>query len=159
MMRYVVGILVMFLMSGCISKLAENVDEKTLDYGMTNSKKIEIKNSETSKTFVTITYINPINHALVTQESEKFIVGTYKASGDGSFEKVMFSGFQVNGSDENLTVTPLSQDYPLLKLVSAANAWTNYVLVQAPKTDQIKMEISFENDQSQRVAVKFQKDF
>lgn len=159
MMRYLAVILVAFLMSGCVSKLADNEGEKTLDYSMANSKKIEIKNSETSKTFVIITYLNPINHELVTQESEKFIVGTYKASGDSSFEKVTLSGFQVNGSDENITVEPLHKDSPLLKLVSTANTWTNYVLVQAPKTDEIKMEISFENDLSQRVSVKFQKDF
>lgn len=159
MMRFTAVVLVAFLMSGCASKLADNMDEKTLDYSMANSKKIEIKNSETSKTFVIITYINPINHELVTQESEKFIVGTYKASGDGAFEKVTLSGFQVNGSDENLTVSPLNRDYPLLKLLPTTNAWTNYVLVQAPKTDEIEMEISFENDQSQRVPVKFRKDF
>lgn len=158
-MRYLAVILVAFLMSGCVSKLADNEGEKTLDYSMANSKKIEIKNSETSKTFVIITYLNPINHELVTQESEKFIVGTYKASGDSSFEKVTLSGFQVNGSDENITVEPLHKDSPLLKLVPTANTWTNYVLVQAPKTDEIKMEISFENDLSQRVSVKFQKDF
>lgn len=158
-MRYLAVILVAFLMSGCVSKLADNEGEKTLDYSMANSKKIEIKNSETSKTFVIITYLNPINHELVTQESEKFIVGTYKASGDSSFEKVTLSGFQVNGSDENITVELLHKDSPLLKLVPTANTWTNYVLVQAPKTDEIKMEISFENDLSQRVSVKFQKDF
>lgn len=158
-MRYLAVILVAFLMSGCVSKLADNEGEKTLDYSMANSKKIEIKNSETSKTFVIITYLNPINHELVTQESEKFIVGTYKASGDSSFEKVTLSSFQVNGSDENITVEPLHKDSPLLKLVPTANTWTNYVLVQAPKTDEIKMEISFENDLSQRVSVKFQKDF
>ncbi|MBP1680518.1 MAG: hypothetical protein H6Q35_857 [Proteobacteria bacterium] len=158
-MRYLAVILVAFLMSGCVSKLADNEGEKTLDYSMANSKKIEIKNSETSKTFVIITYLNPINHELVTQESEKFIVGTYKASGDSSFEKVTLSGFQVNGSDENITVEPLHKDFPLLKLVPTANTWTNYVLVQAPKTDEIKMEISFENDPLQRVSVKFQKDF
>ena len=158
-MRYLAVILVAFLMGGCVSKLADNEGEKTLDYSMANSKKIEIKNSETSKTFVIITYLNPINHELVTQESEKFIVGTYKASGDSSFEKVTLSGFQVNGSDENITVEPLHKDFPLLKLVPTANTWTNYVLVQAPKTDEIKMEISFENDLSQRVTVKFQKDF
>ena len=158
-MRYMAVVLVAFLMSGCASKLADNMGEKTLDYSMANSKKLEIKNSETSKTFVIITYLNPINHELVTQESEKFIVGTYKASGDGSFEKVALSGFQVNSSDENVTVSPLSKDFPLLKLVPTANTWTNYVLVQAPKTDEIEMEISFESDPSQRVSAKFRKDF
>ncbi|WP_041957028.1 hypothetical protein [Sulfurospirillum arsenophilum] len=158
-MRYFAMVLVAFLMSGCASKLAHDEGEKTLDYSMANSKKIEIKNSETSKTFVTITYLNPINHELITQESEKFIVGTYMATGNGSFDKVELSGFQVNGSDENVTVTPLAQDASVLKLVSSVNAWTNYVLVQAPKTEEIKMEISFENDHSARVTVKFQKDY
>lgn len=159
MMRYFAMALVVFLMSGCASKLAQDEGEKTLDYSMANSKKVEIKNSETSKTFVTITYLNPINHELITQESEKFIVGTYVATGDGSFDRVVLSGFEVNGSDENVTVTPLNQDASVLKLISSSNAWTNYVLVQAPKTEEFKMEFSFENDQSQRVKVKFQKDY
>ena len=159
MMRYFSMVLVAFLMSGCASKLAHNEGEKTLDFSMANSKKIEIKNSETSKTFVTITYLNPINHELVTQESEKFIVGTYMATGDGAFDKVTFSGFKVNGSDENLTVTALTQDAPVLKLISTSNAWTNYVLVQAPKTENYKMDFSFGNDPSQMVTVKFQKDY
>ncbi|KFL34887.1 MULTISPECIES: hypothetical protein [unclassified Sulfurospirillum] len=158
-MRYIAMTLIVFLISGCASKLSENESEKTLDYGMANSKKIEIKNSETSKTFVLITYLNPIQHELITQESEKFVVGTYKATGDGAFDKAILSKFKVNGSDANLSITPLSQDAPILKLISTSNAWTNYVLVQAPKTDEIKMEISFENDQSQRVSTTFRKDF
>jgi len=158
-MRYISLVVVAFLMVGCASKLSENESEKTLDYSVTNSKKIEIINSKTSKTFVTITYLNPINHDLVTQESEKFIVGTYKATGDGAFDKIMLSKFKVNGDDENLTITQLNLDAPILKLITSANAWTNYVLVQAPKTEQVKMEISFENDQSQRVSATFQKDF
>jgi hypothetical protein len=158
-MRYISLVVVAFLMVGCASKLSENESEKTLDYSVTNSKKIEIINSKTSKTFVTITYLNPINHDLVTQESEKFIVGTYKATGDGAFDTINLLKFKVNGNDENLTVTQLSQDAPLLKLITSANAWTNYVLVQAPKTEEIKMEISFENDQSQRVSATFRKDF
>lgn len=158
-MRYFAMVLAAFLMSGCASKLAHDEGEKTLDYSMANSKKIEIKNSETSKTFVTITYLNPINHELITQESEKFIVGTYMASGDGSFDKVALSGFKVNGSDENVTVSPLAQDASVLKLVSSANAWTNYVLVQAPKTEAVDMEFSFENDPLQRAKVKFRKDY
>ena len=158
-MQYGLMVLVVLILQGCATKLADDQHEKLMDYGMFNSKKIEIKNSETSKTYVTITYLNPISHELITQESEKFIVGTYRATGDGSFEKVTLSGFKVNGSDENLTVTPLPQEAPLLKLVSSTNAWTNYVLVQAPKTEQIKMEFSFENDQSKRVTTNFQKDY
>jgi len=158
-MRYISMVLIVFLMAGCASKLSENDGEKTLDYGMTHSKKIEITNSETSKTFVTITYLNPIKDELVTQESEKFIVGTYKATGDGAFDKIMLSKFKVNGSDDNITVTPLEQNASLLKLIASANAWTNYVLVQAPKTEQVKMEISFENDHSGKVSATFRKDF
>lgn len=158
-MRYMSLVLVSFLMWGCASKLAENEGEKTLDYGMTHSKKIEIINSETSKTFVTVMYVNPINHELVTQESEKFIVGTYKATGDGTFDTISLSKFKVNGSDENVTVTPLEANAPLLKLIASVNAWTHYVLVQAPKTEDVKMEISFENDHSQRVSATFRKDF
>ena len=144
---------------GCATKLADNESEKTLDYGMANSKKIEIKNSATSKTFVMVTYLNPIKNELIDQESEKFVVGTYKATGDGAFERVSFNGYKVNGNDENVTVTPLEFGAPLLKLVSTANAWSNYVLVQAPKTEKINMELSFENDRSEKVSVNFRKDF
>ena len=158
-MRYTLIVLAVLMMQGCATKLAEDQHEKLMDYGMSNSKKIEIKNSETSKTYVTITYLNPISHELVSQESEKFIVGTYIATGDGSFEKATLSGFKVNGSDENITLTPLNQDAPLLKLISTTNAWTNYMLVQAPKTEQIQMEFSFENDQSKRVTTNFRKDY
>lgn len=158
-MRYGLMVLVVLMIQGCATNLVDNQHEKLMDYGMSNSKKVEIKNSETSKTFVTITYLNPINHELVTQESEKFIVGTYMATGDGSFEKTTLSHFKINGSDANITVTPLSQDAPVLGLISSLNAWTNYVLVQAPKTEQVKMEFSFESGPSQQVITKFQKDY
>lgn len=158
-MRYSLMVLAVLMMQGCATKLVDNQHEKLMDYGMSNSKKVEIKNSETSKTFVTITYLNPINHELITQESEKFIVGTYMATGDGSFEKTTLSHFKINGSDANITVTPLSPDAPVLGLISSSNAWTNYVLVQAPKTEQIKMEFSFESGPSQQVTTKFQKDY
>jgi hypothetical protein len=158
-MRYIMGVCLMFLISGCASKLADNASEKVLDYGMTNSKKIEIKHSETSKTFVVITYLNPLNHPLITQKNEQFIVGTYRATGDEGGGKTTLSSFAVNGKSEEVRVTPLEKDNPLLTLVSSSNAWTDYVLVEAPYTSTIKMELSFETDHLKRVSVAFQKDY
>ena len=158
-MRYMSLVLVAFLMSGCISKLAENEAEKTLDYGMTNSKKVEIKNSETSRTIITMTYLNPIAHDLITQESEKFVVGTYVTSKTGTGTPATLSKFLVNGSAENVSVTPLAADAEVLKLIPSTNAWAKYVLVQAPKTEKLKMELSFENDRSEKVLATFQKDY
>lgn len=158
-LRYGLIALCALLLSGCASKLLDAEDEKVLDYSMTNSKKIEIINSPTSKTFITITYLNPLMHEDVSQESEKFVVGTYMATGEGTFNKTTLSGFQINHMHENVKVTPLEHDSPLLKLVPFANAWTSYVLVESPKTEKLKMEISFESDQTQRVSVTFQKDF
>jgi hypothetical protein len=148
------------VLSGCASKLADAEEEKVLDYSMTYSKKIEIVHSATSKTFVTVTYLTPLIHENVTQETEKFIVGTYLATGDGSSSPLIkLFGFMINNEQEEVKVTPLTHDSPLLKLVPSANAWTNYVLVEAPKSDKLKMEISFESDQTQRVSAAFQKDF
>ena len=157
-MRYLVSFLMILALSGCATKLAENDSEKMLDFGLSNSKKLEIKESESVSTFVTVTYLNPISHELITQDSEKFIVSTYRASKDNSFERTNLRNFKVNGKEEGVKVSPLSSDSPLLKLVSAASAWSSYVLVEATKTEQIKMEISFENDQSTRVSASFQKD-
>lgn len=150
--------LISFSMFGCASKLVDAENEKVLDYSMTNSKKLEIVNSATSKTFVTVTYLNPLTHEDVNQESEKFIVGTYLATGDGPTLPMMLQNFKINGQ-KALSVTPLEQGDLLLKLVPSSNGWTKYVLVEAPKTETIKMEISFENDRSQRVSATFQKDF
>ncbi len=159
-MRYVIVVFLAFLMSGCASKLAHDEGEKVLDYGMTNSKKVEIKHSEKSRTFVIITYLNPLNHPLVTNESEKFIVGTYLATGEGNtVASTTLSHFLVNGKEEGVRVTPLEKNDPLLKLVSSSNAWTEYLLVQAPYSETINMQLSFESDHSQRVSVVFQKDF
>jgi len=159
LMRYVVAVFLLFLMSGCASKLAHNESEKVLDYGMTHSKKIEIKHSETSRTFVVITYLNPLNHTLVTQESEKFIVGTYMATGEAVSTKTMLQSFAINKKQDDVKVRTLAKDDPLLTLVSSANAWTDYLLVEAPYSDTINMEISFEIDHSQRVSVTFRKDY
>ncbi|AFL68036.1 hypothetical protein [Sulfurospirillum barnesii] len=158
-MRYIMGVCLMFLISGCASKLADNASEKVLDYGMTHSKKVEIIHSKTSRTFVTITYLNPLNHPLVTQNHEQFIVGTYRATGEESFVKTTLRAFEVNGKTEEVRVTPLEKDNPLLTLVSSSNAWTDYVLVEAPYTSTIKMELSFETDHSKRVSVGFRKDY
>jgi len=147
------------MITGCTSKYADIESEKVLDYGVTNSKKIEIVNSPTSKTFVTITYLNPIQHEAVTQDTEKFIVGTYLATGNGANDKMKFSGYTVNGSKEGVKVTPLSQDNPLLKLVASSNIWTSYILVESPKTDKIKMQLSFESDHSGTVSATFEKDY
>lgn len=157
--KYALVALSALVITGCASKLADAEGEKVLDYGMTNSKKIEIINSPTSKTFVTITYLTPIQHEAITQDTEKFIVGTYMATGDGTYDKIRLSGFSVNGVYEDVKVTPLEHDNPLLRLVSSSNAWASYVLVESPKTEKIKMEISFESDQSQRVSVTFEKDY
>ncbi len=147
------------MMAGCASKLVDAEDEKVLDYSMTNSRKIEIVNSATSKTFITVTYLNPLMHEDVDQNSEKFIVGTYMATGDGTFEKPKLFGFKVNDDQEDVNVTQLEKESPLLKLIPSANAWADYVLVEAPKTDKINMAISFESDHSARVSATFRKDF
>jgi len=158
-LNYALVALSSLMIMGCASKLADLESEKVLDYGVTNSKKIEIINSPTSKTFVTITYLNPIEDEVVTQDTEKFIVGTYLATGNGADEKMKFSGYMVNGSEEGVIVTPLSNDDPLLKLIASANLWTNYVLVESPKTDKLKMEFSFENGHSGKVSATFEKDY
>ena len=147
------------MLLGCATKLADAEDEKTLDYIMTKSKKFEIVHSPTSKTFVSVTYLNPISHDSIVQDSEKFIVGTYLKTSDGEFRKVSLSGFEINGRKDYVTVKPITLENPLMKLISSANEWSNYVLVEAPKTEQLKMQFSFENGHSQRVSAEFRKDF
>lgn len=162
-MRYVlvIGAILGFL--GCVhAQPSFDVEhEKLLDFGMANSKKIELLDPKSeAKTYVIVTYLNPIKHELVTQESEKFIVGTYVATGAPTASKVTLANFEVNHlPKEEIKVSVLPHGHPLLKLISSANPWTEYLLVEAPKTEQIDMNISFENDQATRLFVKFQKDY
>ena len=160
-MRYIFIVMLGWLFLGCSSSYdALHVEsEKVLDFGMANSKKLEMINSPTSKTYVTITYLNPIKHALVNNDSEKFIVGTYVATGENEVQKAILSNFAINGEKEEIKVSPLDKDAKILKLVSSSNPWSDYLLVEAPFTDKIDMNISFENDHSKRVSAKFRKDF
>lgn len=160
-MRYILVMMLGWLFLGCSSSYdALHVqNEKVLDFGMANSKKIEITNSPTSKTYVTITYLNPIKHALLNNDTEKFIVGTYMATGENEMQKVTLSNFAINGKKEEIKVSPLDKDAEILKLVSSSNPWSDYSLVEAPFTDKIDMNISFENDHSKRVSAKFRKDY
>jgi len=162
-MRYVFLVALAWLIVGCSSKQpdASIEKDKMLNFGMTNSKKVEIIHASSKvKTFVTITYLNPIKHELITNEKEQFVVGTYMATGEESTPKVTLANFEVNTlPKEEIKVTPLSFDNPLLSIVSSSNPWTDYVLVEAPKTDDINMTIRFENDQSSSVSVMFRKDF
>lgn len=160
-MRYVFMVMLGWLFLGCSSSYdALHVQsERVLDFGMANSKKIEIKNSPTSKTYVTITYLNPIKHALLNNDSEKFIVGSYMATGENEGQKVTLSNFAINGKKEEIKVSPLNKDAAILKLVSSSNPWTDYLLVEAPFTEKIDMNISFESDHSAKVTSKFRKDY
>ncbi|MDD2382981.1 MAG: hypothetical protein PHN18_02190 [Sulfurospirillaceae bacterium] len=146
---------------GCSSKpLASFENEKLLDFGMVNSKKIELLNDKDSKTYFTVTYLNPIKHELInSQESEQFIIGTYVATGEGTTRSMELSNFEVNDSNESISVTKLEKDAPLLTLISSSNPWTEYLLVEAPYHKEHKMKLSFENDRSEKVSVTFQKDF
>lgn len=160
-MRYILVVMLGWLFLGCSSSYdALHVQsEKVLDFGMANSKKLEITNSPTSKTYVIITYLNPIKHALLNNDSEKFIVGTYMATGENEVQKVTLSNFAINDKKEKIKVSPLDKNADILKLVSSSNPWSDYLLVEAPFTDKIDMNISFENDHSMKVLAKFQKDF
>ena len=60
---------------------------------------------------------------------------------------------------EETKVSPLDKDAKLLKLIASANPWSDYLLVEAPFTDKIDMNISFENDHSAKVSTRFRKDF
>lgn len=162
-MRYVFLVALVWLIVGCSSKQPDTSIEKDkmLNFGMANSKKVEISHASSKvKTFVTVTYLNPIKHELITNEKEQFVVGTYMATGEESIPKVVLANFEVNSlPKEEITVTPLGFDNPLLSIISSANPWTDYLLVEAPKTDDINMTIRFENDQSSGVSVMFRKDF
>ena len=160
-MRYVFVMMLGWLFLGCSSSYdALHVEsERVLDFGMANSKKLEIINSPTSKTYIMITYLNPIKHELIKNDSEKFIVGYYVATGENEIQKAVFSNFVINGKKEEIKVSPLNKDAEILKLVSSSNPWSDYLLVEAPFTEKIDMNISFENDHSMQVLAKFRKDF
>lgn len=150
-----------WLFLGCSSSYdtLQVANEQMLDFGMANSKKIQIVNSPTSKTYITITYLNPIKHELLNNDSEKFIVGSYMATGENEMQKVALSNFAINGKKEETKVSPLDKDAELLKLISSSNPWSDYLLVEAPFTEKIDMNISFENDHSKKVLTKFRKDY
>ncbi len=162
-MKYASLFLSAVLLAGCSYKEfpAHQQGEKTLDFGMVNSKKIELAEDNSSvKSYIIVTYLNPISHPLVTQEKEKFLIGIYTASGNESAPKVVLKNFTVNEfSKESLNVREVSFNDPLLALVSSANPWSEYLLVEAPKTDKVDMLIGFENDRSKRVTASFRKDY
>ena len=160
-MKYIFIVMIGWLFLGCSSSYdALHVEsERVLDFGMANSKKLKIINSATSKTYVTITYLNPIKHVLVNNDTEKFIVGTYMATGENEMQKVTLSNFAINGKKEEVKVFPLDKDAEILKLVSSSNPWSDYLLVEAPWSEKIEMNISFENDHSAKVSAKFRKDY
>ncbi len=162
-MRYVFLVALTWLFLGCASKQpdASVENDKMLNFSMANSKKVELSHpSSPSKTFVTITYLNPIKHELITQAREQFIVGTYMATGEQSLPKVLLANFEINDSPkEEIKITPLAFGHPLLSLISSANPWTDYLLVEAPISEKIEMTIRFENDLSSSVSVTFRKDY
>lgn len=149
------------VIAGCSSKTYTHVEnDKLLDFGMANSKKVELRNADNTKTYVTVTYLNPIKHELINPtDTEKFVVGTYLATGEAKVQPVVLSNFAVNGSDENITVTKLDSNASYLSLIASANPWTEYLLIEAPYTSTRNMKISFENDRSEKVSVTLQKDF
>lgn len=162
-MKYASFFLSVVLLTGCSYKefTAHQHSEKTLDFGMVNSKKIELveENSEI-KSYIIVTYLNPISDPLITQENEKFLIGIYTTAKDQSTPKVKLKNFTVNGLlVESSHVRELPFNDPLLGLISSAHPWAEYLLVEAPKTNKIDMLISFENDHSKRVTVSFQKDY
>jgi len=162
-MRYAFLLVFGVLILGCSSKQpdASLENDKLLNFGMANSKKLELINPDSkAKTYVLVTYLNPIKHELITGDYEQFIVGTYMATGEEAIPKVALANFEVNTlPKEEIKVSKLPFDSPLLKLISSSNPWTDYILVEAPKTDDINMTIRFENDHSGRVSAKFQKDY
>lgn len=82
------------------------------------------------------------------------------ATGEQSTPLVKLANFEVNQlPKEEIKVKNLTFEDPLLALISSANPWTDYLLVEAPKTEDIDMTISFENDQSRRVSATFRKDY
>lgn len=162
-MKYASLLLFLVLFAGCSYKNfpAHQEGEKTLDFGMVNSKKIELVQSDSKvKTYVVITYLNPIKHPLITQEREKFLIGTYQTTGEYQSNSVFLKNFTINELTQGeLFIQKLSYDNPLLSLVSSANPWMEYLLVEAPKSDKIEMLMGFETDRSKRVSVTFQKDY
>lgn len=153
--------LALFAFYGCSSSknVALQESEKALNFSVANSKKVEIVHDDTSKTYITVTYLNPIKHELINQDSEKFVVGTYMATGEKVSEKIKLSNFEVNGEREELKISALAKDAKILSVVPSSNPWTEYVLVEAPSTLDINMTFSFESDQSKRVSLVFQKDY
>lgn len=162
-MRYALALLSLLLFVGCSAKQPDEKVEtdKLLNFGMTQSKKIEIlENATRAKTYVTITYLHPLKHDSVDKEKEQFVVGVYYMSGVTELSKTTLRNFTINDkANADIRVVPLSSDSALLKLVSSSNPWSDYVLVETAKMDDIDMTIGFENGQSQRVSAAFRKDY
>lgn len=160
-MKYVLVALFLGLVLGCSQKQpdAHLMRESMLNFSISNTKKIELGEGQ-NRSYITITYLNPIAHELITQEREKFIVGSYGASGAREIPKIALANFEINGlSKEEIRVRKVLFGDPLLSLIPSANPWTEYLLIEAPKTQEIQMMIRFENDQFSQVSVNFQKDY
>ena len=162
-MRYALALLSLLLLVGCSSKQPDQKaqTDKLLNFGMTQSKKIEIlENATNAKTYVTITYLQPLKHDIVDKEKEQFVVGIYYMTGVSELSKTTLRNFTINSkANADIRVVPLSSDSTLLKLVSSSNPWSDYLLIETAKIDEIDMTIGFENGQSQRVSVAFRKDY
>lgn len=161
-MKIIVSIFTfMLILVGCssTSNPLHVEQEKVLNFSMANSKKVEIAQAGTSRTYITITYLNPIAHELVTQDSEKFVVGTYLATGESAMGKITLKNFKLNGKDEGVKVSALAKGAEILKIIPSTNQWADYVLVEAPFIEDLNMTFSFESDHSKPVSLVFRKDY
>jgi len=129
-----------FLFLGCsqqYNKYAKPTDILK-EQALTQTKKVLIKDKETIKAFIVVTYINKINHKLAEQneEVEKFIVSVHIPSEESQelYDKI---SFMVN-EKKDYTVTPILNDDKLLEILPVATKWHKYYLVQAPKNHKRK---------------------
>ena len=133
------------LIFGCSQKYNEYAKPTDIlrEQALTLTQNVIIKKEKIVRAFIGVTYINKINHELIENEEniEKFIVSVHIPSDQNKklYDNVSFN---VNGKKTD-SITLLSSEDKLLKILPASIKWNKYFLVKSPK-DEKKRGISFE---------------
>jgi hypothetical protein len=153
--------MILFFMSGCSQKLNEYAKPTDLlhEQALTQTQKIEIKSKTATQAYITVTYLNQIEHELAgfDEEVDKFIVSVYIPSEQNQklYENIYF---MINGESQSC-VTELKNDSELLKLIPAPNPWSKYYYVEAPRKSRSKtITFSFKTFEYESRVLSFSKD-
>jgi hypothetical protein len=152
-----VGIVSIFLLSGCVSKKILVEEDLVYEQALKSSKSVQIKDGKKIQAYIVTTYINLIDSPYVPKNTnEKFLISIYTPQKTSLSSEIEFS---INEDVNNTIVQTLSLKDDILKVLPTFSSWNRYYYVEIEAQENKTIKVEFATEAYGKTGIVFNKNY